>query len=275
MPDLLPISVIIMTRNNDDTLERCLSSLSNFDDIHIVDSHSSDDTLDIAKRYNTQITAFDWNGQYPKKKQWCLENLTLTYDWVLYLDADEALTPSFTRHLKHLVPSAITEGYFIKAKHVIGNKTLHFGLLNSKLALFRKSTFYYPVIDDLSAPGSFEVEGHYQPIPKKDVSIGIIHEPILHFNTDNIEHYKAQHETYSAWEAHMIKNNLYPDDPNMLRQWLKIFIRKNPLRPFLIFIYSYIFKLGFLDSKEGVLYAKLKADYASNVLALLKERKRQ
>src|SRR5947209_4759076 len=85
----LPISVIVPVRNESRNLLRCLESLRGAGEIFVIDSQSTDDTVEIARSLGAKVVQFNYPGGWPKKRQWALDNLPLQYDWVLLLDADE------------------------------------------------------------------------------------------------------------------------------------------------------------------------------------------
>ena len=93
MSGQIPVTAIVMAKNEERNLAKCLRSVAQFAQVFVVDSNSTDTTRAIAESFGARVIPFVWNGRYPKKKQWCLENLPFEYDWVLYLDADEELTP--------------------------------------------------------------------------------------------------------------------------------------------------------------------------------------
>src|SRR5689334_17244297 len=100
---LIPISAIIMTKNEERVLPHTLKSVAEFDQVFAVDSHSQDDTCEIAKGMKAEVVQFTWDGQYPKKKEWSLLNLPFRNEWVLYLDADELVTPGLASELRLLL----------------------------------------------------------------------------------------------------------------------------------------------------------------------------
>src|SRR6185437_16180280 len=89
----VPVSVLIPIRNETENLPRCLASVAWADEIFVVDSHSTDGSQQIAERHGANVVQFDFNGTWPKKKNWALENLPLKNEWVFILDADEVLPP--------------------------------------------------------------------------------------------------------------------------------------------------------------------------------------
>ena len=85
---MLNVSIVILTFNEECNIERCLSSLTRFKDIHIVDSGGSDRTLELAQLYNVSIS-FNNFVSFGEQRNFAHENCALKYDWVLHLDADE------------------------------------------------------------------------------------------------------------------------------------------------------------------------------------------
>jgi glycosyltransferase involved in cell wall biosynthesis len=90
----IPCSVIVLTKNEEQNIRKCLNSVAAFDQVFVVDSSSTDKTCEIAQELGASVVQFNWNGKYPKKKGWSLENLPFRHDWILYVDADEELKPA-------------------------------------------------------------------------------------------------------------------------------------------------------------------------------------
>lgn len=254
--DLPKISVIIVTKNEAARIERCLKALEGFDDIWVVDSGSTDGTPAIAKQAGAHVVDFQWDGCYPKKRQWCLDTLTLAHDFVFFPDADEIVPPALIREMKAL--DLTKAGYFIKGRYVFAGKTLRYGLQNNKLALLDRRKMAFPVVDDLDASGMGEIEGHYQPILKpgyKSEEIGQLQTPLLHEAYEDEAGWQARHERYARWEQAMSRKNAWPQDPDPKRERLKRFFRTVPFRPLIAFIHCYVLKLGFLDGQAGFCFA--------------------
>ena len=102
----LPVSVIIAARNEASNLARCLGSLREAGEVYVVDSFSSDATAEIARSHGARVVQFHYTGGWPKKRQWALDNLPLAYDWVLLIDADEALTPELAEEIAEAIQLA-------------------------------------------------------------------------------------------------------------------------------------------------------------------------
>ena len=91
--DKTPVSVIVPVKNEAENLRRCLPALAWADEVFVVDSQSTDETAEVAARFGAQVVQFHFNGTYPKKKNWALENLPFRNEWVLIVDADEVVVP--------------------------------------------------------------------------------------------------------------------------------------------------------------------------------------
>ena len=89
----IPVSVLIPAKNEELNLPACLESVARADEIFIVDSQSEDRSIEISESYGAKVVQFHFNGRWPKKKNWSLENLPFRNDWVLIVDCDERITP--------------------------------------------------------------------------------------------------------------------------------------------------------------------------------------
>ena len=271
---LIKVSVIITTLNEAENLPRCLAALTDFDEVIIVDSGSTDETRHIAAQYDAIFYDYQWNGAYPKKRQWCLDNITTKHDYIFFVDADEEVTTDLVDEIKKL--DFQKSGYFVKGRYCWDNKTLQYGLQNNKLVLFHRQKFEFPVIDDLHDFSMGEIEGHYQPILKaggRQGQIDQLSQPLNHFAHDNRDKWCSRHQRYAAWEAGMITNKAYPKEVSPYRQALKDVFRQLPCRGVVAFVHCYILNLGFLDGRAGFNFAKSRWIYYQMVSAALKTNK--
>lgn len=248
MNSKIPVSVIIVTRNEAPNLPRCLAALAEFDEVIVVDSQSTDGSARAAQ------VQFVWNGTYPKKRQWCLDNVKTRHDRIFFVDADEEITPELTAEIRAI--DWRYAGYFVRGRYVYEGRALRFGLKNNKLALFDRRRFAFPVVDDLDAPGMGEIEGHYQPLPKdKATRVGQLRAELLHHATDGGTPWQARHKNYAAWEAWMLRHNAYPPEIGWRRSISKYLFRHLPARPAMAFVHSYIIRGGFIDGQRGLRFA--------------------
>lgn len=254
----IPVTAIIVTRNEEEKIAACLEALQAFSQLIVVDSQSADKTRDIARASGAELACFTWNHAYPKKRQWSLDTLPIAHDFVFFVDADEIVTESLLEELRDLDFSCA--GYFVPGQYVWKGRTLQYGLRNHKLALMDRRKMEFPVIDDLGAPGMGEIEGHYQPVfkPGQSGKLGALKEPLLH---DAQSGWEARHRRYAAWEKYMNRHDSWPRDPVFWREMAKRFLRNFPFRPALAFFHSYILKRGFLDGAAGFDFARSRREY--------------
>lgn len=258
----IPVSVIVVTKNEECALPECLEALGRFDDVRVVDSNSSDKTCAVAEKYGARVENFSWNGSYPKKRQWCLDHLNLKYSYVFFVDADEVVPSALVDEIARLEWGKA--GYFVSGCYVFEGRVLKHGLRNNKLALFDRGKIEFPVVDDLDIDGMGEIEGHYQPVLKPEYArekIGQLHTPLLHAAYQNAQDWEGRHYRYARWEAGMNVRGAWPVDPKPWRQFLKTVFRVMPYRNIAAFLHCYIFKLGLLDGFAGYRFACSRARY--------------
>lgn len=252
----IPVSVLVTTRNEEDRIVSCLQALSAFDEIIVIDSASTDQTAARARACGVRVVNFVWKGQYPKKRQWCLDHLSLAHDWILFIDADEVMTPALAAEIQQIIKAPSCAGYFIKGRYVIADQVLRHGLCNNKLVLFDRRCFRFPVVNDLDIPGMGEMEGHYQPQACDGALSGQLQQHMLHYAYNGGENWETRHQRYARWEAKMNARRSWPVDPVAGRQRLKELFRVLPCRPLIAFLHSYVLKCGFLDGRAGFYLAR-------------------
>ncbi len=108
-----PLSVLIPVKNEINNIEECIRSVEFAQEIVVVDSHSTDGTQEAATKLGADVIKFDWNGNFPKKKNWALENVEWKQDWVLILDADERITPELAREITDAINTQEYGGFYI------------------------------------------------------------------------------------------------------------------------------------------------------------------
>lgn len=257
----LAISVVIFTRNESRNIEDCIKSIINVSEIIVVDSNSSDDTCKIASDLGARIVHFDWNGKYPKKRQWSLENIAYANTWILFLDADERFTPELSDEIYNFLVKQNTNysAASIPLDYYFAGRLLRYGHRPRKTVLLRIGSVEFPIVDDLQAKGMGELEGHYQ--PKVFGGIKRFESKITHADRDPISSWMQRHVKYAEWEAHLILNKKAKSDVEISKGKFASNLHKVPLRPFGFFVYSYIIKGGIFDGRAGFDYAFAKAWY--------------
>ncbi len=243
-------TVVILTKNEARHIRRAVSSAADFHHILVVDSASSDATVAIAEGAGARVVQFDWNGRYPKKKEWALGQVDT--DWVFYLDADEYFDNELLSEIAVVVKNPEAAALEVPLRYFWEGQELRHGHRVTKRIGMRKSRAYWPRPDDLAVKNMWEVEGHYQPQVNGGTVIRAVH-PMGHQDEDGLFDYFSRHNRYSDWEAHM----LHADDPvaKSSRSRLGRLAVKLPGKPVVFFLYSYLFRFGFMDGIAGFNYA--------------------
>ncbi len=263
----LPVSVIVPVRNEAQNLPRCLQSLSGVGEIYVVDSQSSDETVDIARSFGAQVVQFHYAGGWPKKRQWAMDTLPLAHDWIFLVDADEALTPELADEMRQAIQDPRFDGYYVALQmFFLGRALRHGGAQFYKLSLFRrgKGRFECRLKDQDASMADMEVHEHVIVEGKSER----LKNPLLHYNVESLARYIQKHNEYSNWDARVWlegeTKRISPDCVNFLHRYLAIRPSGGagcargsstlPGSPFLLFIYRYLFRLGFLDGVPGLIY---------------------
>lgn len=258
---VLPITCVILTKNEEKAIWDCLSSVDFCEQIIVVDSNSTDLTSKIVSNFGSELINFTWNGKYPKKKQWAIQHPQIRNDWILLLDADERVSIKLKKEINDLFQNeSITHGAFdVEIAYKFTGKTLRHGHKVRKRILLNRKFCAFPVLNDLSVKNMWEVEGHYQPIVSG--SLGFLRGKLFHSDPDDLYDYFARHNRYSDWEAYLRNNT---EDQKMVRSaksYQGRIFDVMPGKPLIFFLYSYLLRLGFLDGKAGFNYALSLAYY--------------
>src|SRR5262245_19657237 len=259
----LPISVIIAAKDEAHNLAACLGSLRGAGEVFIIDSQSRDQTTDLAHSFGAQVIQFHYHGGWPKKRQWALDNLPLSYDWVLLLDADESLPPELTTEIQAAISNPNVDGYYIGLDmHFLGRRLRHCGASFYKLSLFRrgKGRFECRASDQDTSMCDMEVHEHVLVSGK----CARLRNRLLHRNVESLSRYIQKHNEYSNWEVRVASTAPKRSHPEIQpslwgtqaqrRRWLRKYFFLVPGSPILYFLFKYLFCLGFLDGVPGRIY---------------------
>jgi len=262
----LPVTVIIPVRNEAHNLPRCLRALGDMGEVIVVDSQSTDSTVEIARNFGAQVVQFHYQGGWPKKRQWAMDTVPLAHDWILLLDADEVLTPELTDEIRRAIQSPDTNGYYIALRiHFLGRVLRHGDARFWKLSLFRRGKGKYEcrLKDQDASMADMEVHEHVF-VEGKTVRL---RNPLIHHNVESLSRYIQKHDEYSNWEARVLSQkggesaisaSLFGTQAQR-RRWLKDKLFAVPGSPVLLFVYRYLFRLGFLDGVPGLIYCGFQA----------------
>jgi glycosyltransferase involved in cell wall biosynthesis len=262
LPNRIPVTVIIPTRNEARHLSRCLEAARLCAEIYVIDSQSADETVEIARAFGAKVVQFHYGGGWPKKRQWALDSLSFENEWVLLLDADEILTPELADEVQHAIRNPRYQGYYLFLQLNFLGRVLRFGDSGFwKLSLFRRGRGHFEcrLREQDDSMGDIEVHEHVV----VDGSTGTLKQALLHENVETLSRYIAKHNEYSNWESRVLAQDGEQDrelPPTLLgtqaqrRRWLKKWLYRIPGSPMFLFLYRYVFRLGLLDGVPGLIY---------------------
>ena len=262
----VPLSLFVPCKNEEANLARCLESVPWVDEVFLVDSQSTDRTIEIAKGLGAKVVQFEYQGGWPKKKNWALENLPFSHEWVLILDADECLPPEAEEEIKKIVtdPNQEHSGYWINRRYFFLGKPLkHAYFPNWNLRLFKHKLGRYEKITELTTDsGDHEIHEHVV----VQGTTGKLSSIMDHYAFPTVDSFVEKHNRYSNWEA--VVESSSKEDKSALqhgavkgKRRLRRIFRKLPFRPTLRFLYVYIWQGGVLDGWRGYVFARLHAQY--------------
>jgi glycosyltransferase involved in cell wall biosynthesis len=267
MTERVPVSVLVPIRNEAENLPRCLGCVQWADEIFVVDSQSTDGSGEIALRYGAEVVQFHFNGTWPKKKNWALENLPFKNEWVLILDADEVLPAEAAAEIgKAIANAGEIAGYWINRRFFfLGRWLRHSYYPNWNLRLFRRSLGRYEKLTEADT-GSGDNEVHEHVVVRG--ATGRLQTEMDHYAFPSVEVFVEKHNRYSNWEARVAADEFLQRSSGDLshapverRRRLKKLSQRLPFRPLLRFLYIYVWQKGFLDGRDGYYFARLHAVY--------------
>ena len=251
---------MVLTLNEAINIESCLQTLKWSDDIVVLDSKSTDPTMEIAQQCGARIyeRPFDnWSAH----QNWAVSNIDFRHSWVLYFDADERCTPELRDEiLKVASPQVLESAFRIRRRDYFMGRWL-------------KHAQLYPTwLVRLFRPDKIRYERLVNPIAVVDGPIGSLSNDIIHYPfSHGISHWINRHNNYSDLEAQELLKvlanrsgsdaKLFSRDPNERRRALKDVFFRLPARPAIKFVYYYLVRRGFLDGRAGLTYSTLQAIY--------------
>ncbi len=238
------LSVAIITRNEEANLARTLGSIAWADEIVVVDSGSDDRTEEIARSYRTRFFLEDWKG-FAAQKNSALEKCS--QDWVLSLDADEALSDELSKEIWELLADdPPLDGYALPRRNLFLGRWIRYGGFypDPKLRLFRRGAAEFeprPVHETVHFVGR----------------AGRLRGDMVHHAYPTLATYIAHMDRYSTLGAeHAVR-------AGKRTAALPAFLTQTVVNPLFTFFYNYLCRLGFLDGREGLLLHLYHSVYVS------------
>jgi len=263
---IIPVSFIVLTQDEEFNIELCLRSFSEWaGEIFIVDSGSTDRTLEIAARYTDKIVHHPFEN-YSLQRNWAQEQLPLAYEWVFHIDADERVSPELANIIKKRFanPAELTDvsGFLMPRRIDFLGKHIRYGGVypTYHCRLYRKG---------LGQCEEREYDQHFLVQGKKETVGG----DLIEVTVTSLFLWTARHNRWAQMEARYHANGKdFPKNQNVnpalfrspieRRRWFKESLyEKSPLfiRSFLYFFQRYVLRGGFLDGTKGLIYHFLHA----------------
>jgi glycosyltransferase involved in cell wall biosynthesis len=253
-----PVAVIVLTLNEEANLEACLASVAGWtSELFVVDSGSTDRTLDIASRHGARVVTHPFEshvGQW----EWALGALPVTAPWILALDADQRVSDQLRTSIERVCgePGGSFAGFYVNRRQVFRGRWIRHGGYYPKylLKLFGRGR---------GRPDPADLVDHHFRV---DGGVARLDGDLIEDNRNEmrIADWIAKHNRYARLQAQEELTRLADDrdrgrvfgHPDERVVWLKRRWRRMPLyiRPFLYFGYRYVLRLGFLDGKEGLVF---------------------
>lgn len=253
---MISLSVIVLTYNEEANLPACLESLHGLPCVvFVVDSGSSDRTIEIAQRHSAAIRHHDFEN-YAAQRNWALDNLPIETSWVLNLDADERLTPELRDEIQNLLESSPPDvsGFLLRKRTIfMGRWIRHGGHYPSyHLRLFR------------TGKGRCESRRYDQHFVT-DGTVEKLNNDYVDVVSSSLLAWTIRHGRWAGMEASELLNpqiggkQVRPEvmgNPIQRRRWWRNLYSRGPLfsRAFAYWAYRYFFRLGFLDAREGMIF---------------------
>lgn len=266
------LAAVITAQNEEINIQDCLKSLSWCDFLYVVDSGSTDRTVELATEAGAQVFINSPFPSFGKQRNWALENCGISCDWVLFLDADERATDAFRDEVLDLVsnPREGIVGYYCCWKLMLEGRWLkrcdrfpnwQMRLVNRHLVTF--------------ADG-----GHGQKPGKIKGELGYIKEPYIHYSfSKGWTEWWARHNRYASLEANFrfdaVINwkNLKSHDPIVRAKTRRALFSKMPFSCTLFFLYNYILRLGFIEGNPGFVFCVNRAYYEFMIKLKMREKR--
>ncbi|MDB9423380.1 glycosyltransferase family 2 protein [Microcystis aeruginosa CS-564/01] len=282
----IPVSVLIPAKNEESNLPACLESVARADEVFVVDSQSSDRSIEISTNYGANVVQFHFNGRWPKKKNWSLDNLPFRNEWVLIVDCDERITPELWDEIATVIQDPNYNGYYLNRRVFFLGQWIRYGgkYPDWNLRLFKHKSGRYENLNTEDIPNTGDNEVHEHVI--LEGKVGYLKNDMLHIDFRDIYHWLERHNRYSNWEARVYYNILTGNDESgtigahlfgdavQRKRFLKKIWVKLPFKPLLRFILFYFIRLGFLDGKAGYIYGRLLSQYEYQIGVKLYELRR-
>ena len=267
----IPLSVVVLARDEEQNLDRCLAALLFADEVVVVDDRSVDRTVSVALSRGARVVSHEMES-FADQRNWAMNSAGLRNSWVLHLDADEVVTDELARELSGRIPGAGpgTAGFYLARKTMLNDCWLRFSAT-------------YPVYVPRVVHKDrvrYEAFGHGERVAQATGAFEYLRHPCLHYNfSKGWSDWFDRHNRYSSREAERIAAGIgrldisgcWSRDPVRRRASLRALSFRIPCRALLRFGYVYFLRFGFLDGRAGLTYAVLQSIYETMITLKVRE----
>jgi glycosyltransferase involved in cell wall biosynthesis len=270
------VSILVLTKNEQQDLPGCLQFVAWSNDIVVYDSCSTDRTQQISACYGASIVERPFDN-WASHQNWGLRNINFRHPWVFYIDADERLTPEAAAELQAIAsnPDPRFVAYRIRRRDFFQGRQLRYVQTSPLYIRFFRPEFVH-------------YERLVNPVTVVDGAVGDLQHPLDHYPfSKGLSHWIARHNSYSSFEAQQILQNrasqeafslpaaFFERDFNRRRFHQKELFYRLPARPLIKFLLLYVLKRGFLDGRPGFIYALLQSIYEAMTVLKVQELEQQ
>ncbi|MEN7972437.1 MAG: glycosyltransferase family 2 protein [Verrucomicrobiota bacterium] len=256
---MVPVSILILTKDEESNIERCIQAVSWSDDIVVLDSFSSDRTVEQAEQLGARVIQRKFDN-WSAHQNWAVENIKFKHPWVYYTDADEVCDDRLRDELALLEETG--EGF---SAFQMRRKDYFMG------RWLKRSQLYPTWITRVFRPEKIRYERLVNPVAVVDGKTGMLDGHIIHYPfSHGVGHWFDRHNKYSEMEAlNLIDEvsakiriaDVCSHDAAVKRRALKSLAYRVPGRPLLMFFYLYFLRLGLLDGLPGLRYSIMRSMY--------------
>jgi len=264
-------SILLLTLNEETNLPACLEAISWCDDIVVLDSFSTDRTVEMAEKVGARLFQRKFNN-FANQRNHALENVDFKHEWIFHLDADEIITKALRLEIEQTISNTPFDAFLVPSKMILFGRWLRY---SGTYPAFQVRLTRHPGF-------TFKQVGHGQQENINPSKIGTLQSPYLHYSfSKGFGEWFERHNRYSSDDAkesirhqreHTIDwAGLFASNKTRRRRALKGLSYRLPFRPVFRFVYMFFFRLGFLDGVPGFIYCLLIAIYELMIVLKIKE----
>lgn len=270
----MSVSILVLTLNEELNVSECLQSVKWSDDLVVLDSYSNDRTVEIAKEAGARVVQRRFDN-WAAHQNWALEHIPFKHPWVFYLDADERMTEKLKDELLGIAQDTSRQpvAYYCGRQNMFMGRWIRHAMPPGMIMRFFR-------------PAHVRFERLVNPVPVIKGPHGYLSGMLIHYNfSKGISEWIDKHNRYSQMEAlegmklilHASKEqpSLFNSDRALRRRALKNLSFRLPWRPFIKFLYLYVWQRGFLDGRPGFTYCVLQSFYEYMIVLKMRELERR